>query len=238
MGILDLWDNINTEVLDKKQYKFNKEAFWASAKLKVIKELEAPFIIIDLDLFIKSRFIPEDYWQQDAVGNFMEITTKHYPEPYQIRKYMELPKFEWDEKAINVAFLYINNESLRKEYSDMALEWMETMTEKGGVINGLNMVFCEQKLLWELIKKYNLNSKFLFNQTLICHKDEWIDNGLGIFSHNDQYDYAVHFGPDKRRTEERPDYYRECTQDILETFYKHFPHLSKSLSNMLTHGHT
>lgn len=27
MGILDLWDNVNTEVLDKKQYDFNEEAF-------------------------------------------------------------------------------------------------------------------------------------------------------------------------------------------------------------------
>lgn len=150
---------------------------------------------------------------------------------------MELPNFDWDDKAINVAFLYINNDALRAEYAQTALEWMETMTKKGGVINGLNMVFCEQKLLWQLIKKYNLNAKFLFNQTLICHKDQWIDNGLGIFPHKDQYDYAVHFGPDKRREKERPDYYRECTQDILETFYKNFPHLGKNLLNMLNEGH-
>jgi len=239
MGILDLWDNINTEVLDKKQYEFNKEAFWASAKLKVINELTTPFVIIDLDLFIKQRFIPEDYWKLDVVGNFMEVTTRHYPEPYQIRKYMELPNYEWDDKAINVAFLYINNEKLRGIYAQTALEWMNVMTEKGGEINGLNMVFCEQKLLWQLIKELKLEHKYLFNQTLVCHKDEWIDNGLGLFTYKDQYDYAVHFGPDKRRTEEdRPDYYRECTQDILETFYKHFPHLGKSISNMLTYGHT
>ena len=237
MGILDLWDNINTEVLDKKQYEFNEDAFWASSKLKVIKELEAPFVIIDLDLFIKSRFIPEDYWQQDVIGNFMEITTKHYPEPYQIRKYMELPNFDWDEKAINVAFLYINNESLRKEYAQTALEWMETMTEKGGVINGLNMVFCEQKLLWQLIKKHNFNAKFLFNQTLICHKDEWVNNGLGIFSKKEEYTYATHFGPDKRRAfDESHGYFIESKQNILETFFKLFPSLSKNVLNLLNNG--
>ena len=237
MGILDLWDNVNTEVLDKKQYEFNEDAFWASSKLKVIKELEAPFVIIDLDLFIKSRFIPEDYWQQDVIGNFMEITTKHYPEPYQIRKYMELPNFDWDEKAINVAFLYINNESLRKEYAQTALEWMETMTEKGGVINGLNMVFCEQKLLWQLIKKHNFNAKFLFNQTLICHKDEWVNNGLGIFSKKEEYTYATHFGPDKRRAfDESHGYFIESKQNILETFFKLFPSLSKNVLNLLNNG--
>lgn len=237
MGILDLWDKVNTEVLDKKQYEFNEDAFWASSKLKVIKELEAPFVIIDLDLFIKSRFIPEDYWQQDVIGNFMEITTKHYPEPYQIRKYMELPNFDWDEKAINVAFLYINNESLRKEYAQIALEWMETMTEKGGVINGLNMVFCEQKLLWQLIKKHNFNAKFLFNQTLICHKDEWVNNGLGIFSKKEEYTYATHFGPDKRRAfDESHGYFIESKQNILETFFKLFPSLSKNVLNLLNNG--
>ena len=239
MGILNLWDNVNTNVLDKKQYEFNENAFWASAKLKVINELTAPFVVVDLDLFIKQKFIPENYWKLDVIGNFMEVTTKHYPEPYQIRKYMELPDYDWDDKAINVAFLYINNEKLRGIYAQTALEWMNVMTQKGGEINGLNMVFCEQKLLWQLIKEMKLEHKYLFNQTLVCHKDEWIDNGLGLFAHKDQYDYAVHFGPDKRRTEEdRPDYYRECTQDILETFYKHFPHLGKNISNMLTHGHT
>jgi len=239
MGILSLWDSVNTEVLDKKQYEFNEDAFWASAKLKVINELTAPFVVIDLDLFIKQRFIPENHWKSDVIGNFMEVTTKHYPEPYKLRKYMELPNYDWDDKAINVAFLYINNEKLRGIYAQTALEWMNVMTKKGGEINGLNMVFCEQKLLWQLIKEMKLEHKYLFNQTLICHKDKWIDNDLGLFTHEDQYDYAVHFGPDKRRTEEdRPDYYRECTQDILETFYKHFPHLGKNISNMLTHGYT
>ncbi len=100
------------------------------------------------------------------------------------------------------------------------------------------MVFCEQKLLWQLIKELKLEHKYLFNQTLVCHRDKWVDNSLGLFSYEDQYDYAVHFGPDKRRPDDRPDYYRERTQDILETFYKHFPHLNKQLLNMLTYGHT
>jgi hypothetical protein len=216
MGILDLWDNINTEVLDKKQYNFNEDAFWASSKLKVINELTAPFVVIDLDLFIKEKFIPNNFWQQDVVGNFMEITTKHYPEPYQLRKYMDLPDFEWDDKAINVAFLYINNEQLRAEYAQTALEWMKTMTEKGGVINGLNMVFCEQKLLWQLIKHHNYNYKFLFNETLICHKAEWVGNNSGIFLNEEQYKYAVHFGPGKRTTFDQNDPHCVlCTQNIL-----------------------
>lgn len=238
MGILDLWDNINTEVLDKKQYNFNEEAFWASAKLKVINELKAPFTIIDLDLFIKQKFIPDEFWQQDVVGNFMEITTKHYPEPYKLRKYMELPNYDWDDKAINVAFLYINNEELRQKYAEIGLEWMNTMTKKGGVINGLNMVFCEQKLLWQLIKAENLSCRFLFNETLICHKDQWIENRLGLFSKKEEYTYATHFGPDKRRAlDDSHGYYIECRQSILETFYKFFPPLSKNVLNLLNLGH-
>jgi hypothetical protein len=168
----------------------------------------------------------------------MEITTKHYPEPYQIKKYMSLPDFEWDDKAINVAFLYINNEQLRAEYAQTALEWMRTMTEKGGVINGLNMVFCEQKLLWQLIKHHNYNYKFLFNETLICHKDEWIKNNLGIFPKIEEYKYATHFGPDKRRALDMShDYYRESTQQVLEVFYNLFPELSNSIRNILKTGH-
>lgn len=238
MGILNLWDNVNTEVLDRKQYEFNEDAFWASAKLKVINELTAPFVVIDLDLFIKQRFIPENYWKLDVIGNFMEVTSKHYPEPYKVRKYMELPNYDWDDKAINVAFLYINNEKLRGIYAQTALEWMNVMTKKGGEINGLNMVFCEQKLLWQLIKKMDLEHKYLFNETLICHKDQWYENGLGIFPKKEEYNYATHFGPDKRRAlDESHGYYVECKQNILETFYKLFPDLSKNVLTLLNDGH-
>jgi hypothetical protein len=238
MGILDLWDNVNTEVLDKNEYGFNENAFWASSKLKVINTLKAPFAIIDLDLFIKQKFIPDTYWKSDVIGNFMEVTTKHYPEPYQLRKYMDLPDYDWDDKAINVAFLYINNEKLRGIYAQTALEWMNVMTEKGGEINGLNMVFCEQKLLWQLIKKMKLEHKYLFDETLVCYKDEWLPNGLGIYPFKDQYKYAVHFGPDKRRALDMShDYYRESTQQVLEVFYNLFPELSKSIRNLLKKGH-
>jgi hypothetical protein len=238
MGILDLWDNVNTEVLNKKQYSFNEKAFWASAKLKVINELKAPFLILDLDMFIKQRFIPEKYWQKDVVGNFMENTLKHYPEPYKIRKYMDLPSYDWDDKAINVAFLYINNEELRGIYAQTALEWMNVMTQKGGEINGLNMVFCEQKLLWQLIKDMDLDHGYLFTETLICHKDQWEKNNLGIFLKQEESLYATHFGPDKRRAlDESHGYYVECKQSILETFYKLFPSLSKNILNLLNHGH-
>jgi hypothetical protein len=238
MGILDLWDNVNTEVLNKKQYEFDQDAFWASSKLKVISEIKAPFVILDLDLFIKTKFIPEDYWKCDIIGNFMEITKNHYLEPYKLRKYMELPDYDWDDKAINVAFLYINNEELRKIYAQTALEWMRTMTKKGGDINGLNMVFCEQKLLWQLVKHYDLSHKFLFNETLVCWKDQWIENGLGFFSKKDEYTYATHFGPDKRRAfDESNGYYVECKQNVLEVFFKYFPHLSVNVLNLLETGY-
>ena len=115
---------------------------------------------------------------------------------------------------------------------------MNTMTKKGGVINGLNMVFCEQKLLWQLIKDENLSCRFLFNETLICHKDQWIENGLGLFSKKEEYTYATHFGPDKRRAlDDSHDYYVECRQNILEMFYKLFPPLSKNVLNLLNLGH-
>jgi hypothetical protein len=238
MGIIELWDNVNTDILNKKQYNFDQTAFWASSKLKVINEIKAPFVIIDLDLFIKSKFIPEDYWQQDVVGNFMEVTTNHYLEPYKIKKYINLPNYDWDDKAINVAFLYINNENLRAEYAHTALKMMEDMTEKSSVLNGLNMVFCEQKILWQLIKHYNLSHKFLFNETLVCWKDQWVENSLGLFSKQNEYTYATHFGPDKRRAfDESHGYYVECKQNVLEVFFKYFPHLSIKVLNLLEKGY-
>ena len=84
-----------------------------------------------------------------------------------------------------------------------------------------------------------MEHKYLFNETLVCHKDEWYENGLGIFPKKEEYTYATHFGPDKRRAfDESHGYYTECKQNILETFYRLFPNLSKNVLNLLNHGHT
>lgn len=238
IGIIDLWDNINTEVLDKKQYNFNQNAFWASSKLKVINEIKAPFALLDLDLFLKQNFIPQEYWENNVIGNFMEFTTSHYPEPYQLKKYMDLPDFDWDDKAINVAFLYIKDDNIRKEYADMALGMMQEMTDKAPSVNGLNMVFCEQKLLWQIIKKYNLTHRYLYNETLFCSKDTWEMNNLGLFNKENHYEYVCHLGPGKRISlDDSNGYYREHKQNILETFFKFFPHLSQNILNLLNTGH-
>jgi hypothetical protein len=78
----------------------------------------------------------------------------------------------------------------------------------------------------------------LFNETLVCWKDEWIENNLGIFNNKDQYNYAVHFGPGKRTTFDKSNPHWElCTQNILETFFKYFPHLSINVLNLLEKGH-
>jgi hypothetical protein len=238
IGIINLWDNINTEVLNKKQYNLDKKAFWASSKLKVINEIQAPFVLLDLDLYLKQDFIPADYWENDTIGNFMEITTHHYPEPYQIKKYMSLPDMDWDDKAVNVAFLYIKDDNIRKEYAEMALGMMQEMNDKAPMVNGLHMVFCEQKLLWQIIKKYNLNHRYLFNETLYCSKDQWIENGLGLFAKEKQYNYACHLGPGKRLSLDDSDgYHKDHKQYILETFFRLFPHLSQNIANLLNTGH-
>ena len=89
-----------------------------------------------------------------------------------------------------------------------------------------------------LIKDMDLNHKYLFNETLICHKDQWYENGLGIFPKKEEYTYATHFGPDKRRAlDESHGYYVECKQNILGTFYKLFPDLSKNVLSLLNNGH-
>jgi hypothetical protein len=100
------------------------------------------------------------------------------------------------------------------------------------------MVFCEQKLLWQLVKHRNLSYKFLFDETLICWKDQWIKNGLGLFDKKDEYDYATHFGPNKRRSFDDSDgYYSECKQNVMEVFFKYFPHLSVNILNLLETGY-
>ena len=54
LNILNLWDFIDTEELSIPD-KVNRRAFWAASKLKCIRNIEAPFIIIDCDLYFKRK---------------------------------------------------------------------------------------------------------------------------------------------------------------------------------------
>ena len=169
LGILHLWNDVNTSELEEHDL-IDRKPFWAASKIKIIQKTKAPFIILDCDIFFKKRlFEIDDLLKYDIVANCVELGNILYPSHRD--KFLkdiinnEETKFGWgDTHAFDVSFLYIGNDILRKSYSDLAFRWMElisTKNPKDPRINGNYMIFCEQKMLKEFSDLMSMKTCFL-----------------------------------------------------------------------------
>jgi len=226
LDILDLWDSIDIEELSEGD-SVNRRAFWAASKLKCIKNIEAPFVLMDCDLYFKRKcFELDDLLQFDIVVNQIEEGVNVYP---SIRDKIlsgivnEYPiKYEWrTTHSPNVSFLYIKDEAFRKEYAETAWEWMEDLSKKfwdNPDLNGKYMIFCEQKLLKEIsdlrvMKMAALSHNFYFNER---RKIEKLPDSYGTFYLNGTTDY-LHLHNQKRSVLYDKNLFLDIRSDIIQS---------------------
>jgi len=226
IGILNIWDVVETDSLSKED-NINRRAFWTASKLKCIKNIKAPFIMMDCDLYFKRKKIEiEDLSKHDIIVNQIEEGVKVYPsikDKILNQIVNEYPiKFGWkNTHSTNVSFLYIKNDDFRKEYADISWEWMETLSQRFWYdpdLNGKYMVFCEQKILKELgdlrVQKIAaLSPQFFFGEenTILKLPDEY-----GTFSMNDTADYS-HLHANKRFVLKDRGLFLDIRSDIIES---------------------
>jgi hypothetical protein len=170
MDLIKLWDNVDTSKLQEPD-SIDRGPFWASSKIKIIREIEAPFILMDCDFFFSSKFFELDGIQKfDLIINKVEedggaYPTKSDPLLKDIIKDHSV-QFRWETShAFEVSFIYIGNDKLRKEYTRDAYDWMEKLSLKYSNdprLNGRYMIFCEQKLLKEYTALYDMRVAALF----------------------------------------------------------------------------
>lgn len=229
LEILNLWDDVEVDILSKRD-NINRRAFWTASKLKCIKNIEAPFIMMDCDLYFKRKtFELNDLSKYDIIVNQIEEGVKVYP---SIRDKIlnqivnEYPiKFAWkNTHSTNVSFLYINNDDFRNEYASISWEWMEILSQRfwgDPDLNGKYMVFCEQKILKELgdlrfQKIAALSPDFFFGEEnkILKIPDEY-DN----FSMNDNRDYS-HLHANKRFVLRDRGLFLDIRSEIIESIAK------------------
>jgi hypothetical protein len=128
LGIVDLWDEIDTETLEKLDPNINHDVFWAYSKMYVNSLQTEPFVSLDIDLFQTEYY---DYTTHDVVFSHIERTDSivdvinNFTKPVFYPNYHNLSMFkdrfkDYDiqitNEAINVAILAINKPELYKEF--------------------------------------------------------------------------------------------------------------------------
>ena len=234
--ILDLWDNVHTEELCTED-KINRKAFWAASKIKVLKNIEAPFIIMDCDLYFKKRSLDLDSFQKfDIVTNQIEDGLGYYPTKRDpIIKEMNDPFKYRSSHAFNVAFLYIGCEKIRKEYTNLAYSWMEDLSSKNpdaGVLTGKHMIFCEQKMLKEFSDLYDSKVISLADH-MIKGAEERIPMMNGYESLNLRDSDYVHLHRLKSRVKFNSGLFMDTRSDIIKSIYNLSPEKSKKAFSAL-----
>lgn len=208
-GLTHLWDGFDTEILAQPD-SVARRPFWAAAKLKAMREISAPFVMMDNDLFFTSPF---PFWESGAhvfdgryplVVSHLEDGSNYYINAYDehLRAAgIEDLYFYAPPLGYNVSFLYIRDENFREEYSSRAWAWLEKLSailtrplvDKSqprwriipSNLHGGHMVFCEQKLLYDMAEEKNLTTKILIPETFDCAAGAFSSSGVqqGFIKH-------------------------------------------------------
>jgi hypothetical protein len=151
-GIDKLYNNINTECLDKMPYVESSKKYWSFCKIhaaKHISEVENDFCIIDTDLWIQEPINIDPEFQ--FIGYHPEQNSEEPLNPYIDPKYFMNKKdyslSSWDILPINCAFLYLNSKDLVKEWYKWSVKVVELNKDKDILENSADTIFIEQRLL-------------------------------------------------------------------------------------------
>lgn len=189
IGIIDIWDEVNTDVLDQiNSNEFNPTLFWSAGKFFAYSKERSPFVMLDTDLIVW-RDISPFYESADLYFTHFESVERSYW--YTRRKDLNKPinyhfKKAWhwnDTLAYNNAITYFGKQEFTNYYIEEAMRFMRN--------NGSNILFSkaetpeilfvEQRLLAMCAKEKNLVAQPFINAVWSPAKSRFVkhDTKLG-----------------------------------------------------------
>lgn len=155
LGILDVWNDHNTEVLDAiDPSKINPALFWSAGKFFALRHEATPIVMLDTDLVVWRNLdssvrdfdVRFTHWESVKVSPwYVRRKDLRRPAGYRFRR-----AWHWDGvMAANTAITYFGDSSRKNDYADSAIEYMTENglpLESSGIITP-EMLFAEQRLL-------------------------------------------------------------------------------------------
>jgi hypothetical protein len=161
-GIDSLYDEINTECLDKIPYKQYLDKYWSFCKIEAafdISKSDKDFVIIDTDLWIQEPINIDSDFQ--FIGYHQEKCLNHpnnpYIEPNNFINLRDLKLFDWSISPINCAFLYLNSKDLINEWYKWSLKVIENNKDNNKKEMSVDTIFVEQRLLPTIAHTLGMN---------------------------------------------------------------------------------
>lgn len=189
IGLLQLWDHVDTTTLDSMPKEIDGKTYFAAAKIYVQSKLTAPYVILDSDsYFVEKPTLDLNSFdlviahRESLAAADNDLLT--YPNPKLFLKDSDTPysKYQYKQYPLNVAFLYMNSEKLHKAYIADAMHFMLNHNDwkELGLANWAYQCFAEQRILGEVAaiqgSKIGYLSDLIFNGVSVSSIEAWKKN--------------------------------------------------------------
>lgn len=192
LGVLGLWDKV--EILAENNF-IDKNVFWASSKLQVLRNVQEPVVIMDNDFIVYKSF--ENFLKDGIVVAHEEDGRGYYLSPLdpiikQVRNLISRPNLE----AINCSFLYFPDYNFTQSYSSLSLDLMFEFT-KLKAPHSKYLIYAEQLVLKHLLTLHKIHYKTLIDKVYICDGERFEGKSDGFIDYNEAYKYYRHYWKEK-----------------------------------------
>ncbi len=171
-NLLDVWDEVDADTLNKMPSDIDHEIFWAGAKLFALQHEQAPVAMIDTDLIVWKKL--------DETLRDSRVTVLHreeFVECYIDKQYLKVrpgyqfnPLWDWNEYPCNTAFAYFADNQFKQHYTENAIDFMKGNFDMPMELIS-QMVFAEQRLLAMCAKQQKVQIDALIDHPYNPHNE-------------------------------------------------------------------
>jgi len=192
MNASRLWDTVNE--LPSNTF-IDKNIFWASSKLEVLRYVEGPSVIMDHD-FLTYRNL-ENYLKNKPFFAYEENGDGYYDTSWnpiinKVKDIINRPK----PHAINCCFSYYPESTFTNFYASQSLKLMEFFTTEK-VPNSKYLIFAEQLLLKYLLDYHKIDYDTLLNEKWNAKNNFYEPSDRGHMTFNESNIVYRHYWMDK-----------------------------------------
>ncbi len=172
ISLADAYDEI-LPVLDPRCCGIDPDKYWAASKIAALSKLPTPCVIMDMDMMI---WKPLDLSGEKLVCACVEFISDTVYPPFSFFRTAGDYAFpaDWSEEAtaLNTAFLYINDEKLKQEYTPEAFRFMLAERESPDYW-AICMTFAEQRILGLCAESRGIYASLLYDMDKDCLTHTW-----------------------------------------------------------------
>jgi hypothetical protein len=164
-----IWDHIDTKKYNEfSKLNLNSKSNWTGFKTWLLKELSAPFLLIDHDNLIFTKIPTELFGTPVRFAHLESINPYYYPSKSELDcgNFKFNDKWNWTLDIANTCLLYFKDDHFKNNYSVKAMEFEKNNNPTDSHLAEVQYLFADQRLLVMMLEEQGIeygtfsNNKF------------------------------------------------------------------------------